>query len=81
MKRKRKRQPEKTSSFKIEWRTREQHEDSYYWCDTCGSLEYDSFAIVHSRDDWIVCQECMLALQAAISPLSVLVQTGKNTEE
>lgn len=67
-------------SFKIRWGTEKENRDSHYWCDACSGLSKDAFVIEKEmRGDWILCFKCMQDFQSTISPLSILVQTGKDT--
>jgi len=67
-------------SFKVRWGTEEDNRDSPYWCDGGSGLSKDAFVIEKEmRGDWILCSKCMQDFQSVISPLSILVQTGKDT--
>lgn len=67
--------------FKVKYCTEKDNKHSHYWCDGCSGLSKDAFVIEKEmRGDWIVCPKCMESLQAAVSPLSILVQTGKDTK-
>jgi len=72
----------KAKCCNVKWCTEKDHRDSHYWCDGCGGLSAEAFVIETKRGlHWIHCFQCMQALQAAVSPLTLLVQTGKDTAE
>jgi len=67
--------------MKVRWCTEKDHGDSHYWCEGCSGLSKEAFIIYKMRGDLVFCLKCMQELQAVISPLTLLVQTGKDTLE
>lgn len=67
-------------SFKVEWYLKKRN--TCYLCCGCGERVIETFKI-ESRKFHLgyFCPSCMESLQAVVSPLSILVQTGKDTKE
>jgi hypothetical protein len=73
--------------FKVKWCIEKDSQHlPHYICDGCNEVMDEIFMIDNDKgrgDDlilWMLCSDCMEALQAVISPLSILVQTGKDTK-
>lgn len=80
--------------MRVKWRTVEdlrhdglQHDKiDYFICSCCDERVLGTFLIIKDETPKVryllceLCPECLLALRATITPLSVLVQTGKDTK-